>query len=111
MYRSGDKFVGLLVDMNILTPESEFAIRGAVEMVDTHIVNIFADISRVDTSPFTASKIIVLLIYVLPATLYTLRIVFQISLSYSVLMNIFELAHVVIIHAYFIINLIVYPLI
>jgi hypothetical protein len=92
--------------MNVKTPDAYYAIRGAFELVDTHITNVYADINRVELNSLSAGKIVLLLVYIVPTVLYTFRIIFQISLNYSVLANVFELMHVVGIYSYFVIEMI-----
>ena len=98
--------LAVIIDMNVDTPDSYYCARAAFEIMDTHIINIYGEINRVELSEFPATKIITFLMYVAPSILYTFRILFQISLNYAVLTNIVELLHLITIYAYFIINII-----
>ena len=100
--------LAIIIDLNIQTPDAYYVLRGAFEVADLHVINIYADVSRFEFSQSPASKIIVLLMYIVPTLVYTFRLVFQISLNYSVFMNIVELMHLVAIYAYFIMSFVLY---
>jgi len=98
----------LIIDLNFESPEAYFNARGAFEIMDNHVINIYANINRVELSGYQAGKIILLLMYGLPSVVYALRIVYLISVNFSVLTSIFELAHLIVIYCYMAISFATY---
>ena len=91
----------VIIDFNLYFKETYFAVRVVFEVIDGKVVNIFQDSNRLDATGFTVSKIILIILYILPAFIYMLRIIFLISIDYSIITSMLELIHIFSAYAYF----------
>lgn len=100
--------IAVIIDFNLQTYSSYYALREAYELTGQHIFNVHKDIFQIPLNPLDGNQIFLLIIYVLPSLVFVFRTIFEICLYYSVFINLIELMHLAVVFIYFILCIVMY---